>query len=85
MVFPTSSKVASLSGSKRWECNVAAVWGQMATGGGHTPSAEAMTVLGVPVMSKKSFLATEKEIGCKWWTSFRGDHEGSYRGRETVQ
>ena len=69
IAFPTSSKVASLSGSTRWECNMAAVWGQMATGGGHAPLAEAMSVLGVPVMSKKSFIAIEKEIGSKWWTS----------------
>lgn len=63
IAFPTSSKVASLSRSKQRECNVAAVWGQMVTGGGHTPLAEAMPVLGVPVMSKKSFIAIEKEIG----------------------
>ena len=69
MAFPTSSKVASVSEAKRWECNMAAVWGQMVTGGGHTPLAEAMSVLGVPLMSKKSFIAIEKEIGKKWWTS----------------
>jgi len=69
IAFPTSSKVASVSGAKRWECNMAAVWGQMVTGGGHAPLAEAMSVLGVPVMSKKSFIAIEKEIGKKWWTS----------------
>ena len=69
MAFPTSSKVASQSGSQRWECNVAAVWGQMATGGGHAPLVEVMSVLGIPVMSKKSFIATEKEIAGKWWAS----------------
>ena len=66
---PTSSKVTSLGGSKRWECNVAAVWGQMATGGGHAPLAEMMSIFGLPVMSKKSFIAIEKEIGGKWWAS----------------
>ena len=69
IAFPTSSKVASLSGSQLWECNVAAVWGQMATGGGHAPLAELMSVLGVPVMSKKSFIATEKEVAGKWQAS----------------
>lgn len=48
---------------------MAAVWGQMVTGGGHAPLAEAMSVLGVPVMSKKSFIVTEKEIGQQWWAS----------------
>ena len=65
MAFPTWSKVASQSGLQRWECNVAAVWGQMATGGGHAPLVEIMSVLGIPVMFKKSFIATEKEIADK--------------------
>lgn len=34
-----------------WECNLAAVWGQMATGGGHTPLKETVGVLRVPVMN----------------------------------
>ena len=69
LAFPTSSKVSTASGGKRWECNAAAVWGQMATGGGHAPLTEAMSVLGVPVMTKKSFVHTEKEIGQQWWGS----------------
>ena len=41
---------------------MAALWGQVVTEGGHSPLAEAVSsVLGVPVMSKKSFIATEKE------------------------
>lgn len=40
----------------------------MATGGGgHAPLAETMSVFGIPVMSKKSFMATEKEIAGNWW------------------
>lgn len=38
----------------------------MATGGGHKPFAEMMAVLGVPTMTKKSFITTEKKIG-DWW------------------
>jgi len=34
----------------------------MATGGGHAPLAESMAVLGVPSLSKKSFMAIEKRI-----------------------
>lgn len=47
----------------RWECNLAAVWGQMSTGGGHSQLQETMSVLGVPVMSKASFISIEKDIG----------------------
>ena len=66
VAFPTSSKVTGLGGGQRWECNLAAVWGQMSTGGGHAPLAESMSVLGVPVMTKKSFVATEKALGRSW-------------------
>ena len=52
---------------KRWECNLAAVWGQMATGGGHASLTNSMSVLGVPVMSKGSFTPTEADIG-EWWS-----------------
>ena len=50
----------------RWEFNLAAVWGQMSTGGGHSQLEEAMSVVGVPVISKKSFIGTEKDIGEVW-------------------
>ena len=57
----TSPKVKGPNDYKRWECNLAAVWGQMATGGGHNHLQETMSVLGVPVMSKVSFVQTERE------------------------
>ena len=41
----------------------------MATGGGHAPLAEMMSIFRLPVMSKKSFIAIEKEIDGKWWAS----------------
>ena len=62
----TSDKVQGPRGYRRWECNLAAVWGQMSTGGGHAQLQETMSVLGVPVMTKKSFIRTEKDIG-EWW------------------
>ena len=34
-----------MTGGNYWEANLAAVWGQMCTGGGHKPLAEAMAVL----------------------------------------
>ena len=52
----------------RWESNLAAVWAQMVTGGGHATLQETMSVLGVPTMTKKTFMATERDIG-EWWRS----------------
>ena len=42
------------------------MWGQMATGGGHSRLEETMSVLGVPVMTKNSFIDTERAIGELW-------------------
>ena len=50
--FSTSAKVKGMSGGKQWETNLAAVWGQMTTGGGHKPLAEMMAILGVPTMTQ---------------------------------
>ena len=66
--FSTSSKVHCLpDGHVRWECNIAAVWGQMSIGGGFSPLEESMATLGVPVMTKKTFIQTESVIGQWWW------------------
>ena len=61
--IPTSSKIACSNGSKHWECNLAAVWGQMSSGGGFAPLRETKSSLGVPVMSKKTFINTEGSLG----------------------
>ena len=66
ITLETAQKVKGPRGYRRWECNLAAVWGQMATGGGHSQLEETMSVLGVPVMSKKSFIQAERDIG-EWW------------------
>jgi len=39
----------------------------MATGGGFSCLQESMSVLGVPVMTKRSFMATERALGKWWW------------------
>ena len=62
----TLKKVKGPRGYSRWECNLAAVWGQMSTGQGHSQLEESMSVLGVPVMTKASFISTEREIGEQW-------------------
>ena len=64
--FETSKKVKGPRGYSRWECNLAAVWGQMATGSGHSQLQETMSTVGVPVMSKASFIHTERDIGLQW-------------------
>ena len=56
--FSTSSKVQGTSGGCYWECNLVAVWGQMATGGGYAPLSESMAVPGVLSLSKKAFMST---------------------------
>ncbi len=38
----------------------------MATGGGHSKLEEVMSVVGVPVMTKRSFIQTERDIGEVW-------------------
>jgi len=66
MSFPTSTKASGTIGN-HWTTNLAAVWGQMATGGGFNSLEESMSVLGIPVMSKQSFMQTEQQIGQGWW------------------
>jgi len=39
----------------------------MATGSGFNPLKESMSVLGIPVMTKKAFVHTEHMIGKWWW------------------
>ena len=66
IAFETSAKIKGPRGYSRWETNLASVWGQMATGGGHTQLEETMSIIGVPVMSKTSFVTTERQIGEFW-------------------
>ena len=66
ITLETSSKVKGPKNHSRWECNLAAVWGQMTTGGGHSHLEETMSMLGVPVMTKANFISTERDIG-HWW------------------
>ena len=64
-ITSASTKVVAIYLS-RWECNLAAVWGQMSPGGGHSKLEETLSVIGVPVMTKKSFIGTERDIGVTW-------------------
>jgi len=60
MAFPASTKVSGPIGNQ-WTTNLAAIWGQMVTGGGLNSLEESMSAFGVPVMSKWSFICTEQE------------------------
>ena len=66
ITLETADKVKDPRGYSRSECNLAAVWGQMATGGGHSQLKETMSVLGVTVMTKATFIQSERSIGA-WW------------------
>lgn len=70
LAFPTSNRVTCIGEATRWECNVEAVWGQMVTGGGYAPLEESLAVLGVPVMTKKAFIATERDLAQAWRRSY---------------
>ena len=66
--FPKSSKVNCKVTRQSQKCNLAAVWGQMATGGGCSPLQESIPFLVcVAVMTKKSFMATGRALGKCWW------------------
>ncbi len=67
ITLETAQKVKGPKGYRRWECDLAAVWGQVVTGGGHSQLEETMSVVGDPVMSKKSFIESERDIG-EWWS-----------------
>ena len=68
ITFLTSTKTTGLTGRAHWTNNLAAVWGQMTIGGGSNSLEESVSVLGVPVMTKSSFIHTEQVIGKWWWT-----------------
>ena len=71
ITFETTKKVKGPRGYRRWESNLAAVWGQMCTGGGHSQLEESLSTVGVPVMTKASFVHTERDIGELWERELR--------------
>ena len=81
--FATSTKTSGLSGKSYWTNNLAAVWGQMTVGGGFNSLQESLSVLGVPVMTKQSFIDTERTIGKWWWTAL--EQSMSAAGKEEKQ
>ena len=39
--------------------------------GGHSQLKETMSIVGVPVMTKSSFIDMERDIGEMWWKAFK--------------
>lgn len=54
-----SNKVGTVDG-KRWKVNVAAVLGQISTGGGTSTLNLMLSIMGVPAMPKAMFTSTER-------------------------
>ena len=80
IAFSTSTKIDGVDSRKHWECNLAAVWGQMCAGSGQACLKETASVLGIPTMTEKAFVATESAIDKCWWQS----RDESMKGREEV-
>ena len=66
-LFDTCDKVELIhpNGKRRltWEYNAAVVMGEMSTGGGHASMEELFGTLGVPAMTKKTFIDIERSLG----------------------
>ena len=63
------------------------MWGQLSTGGGHSKLEETLNVIGGPVMTNKSFIDTERDIGETWRCALKQSMmEAGQREREiTIQ
>lgn len=66
--YHSSSPKVKGSGKKktRYAVNIGAVWGQMATGGGHSNFNETVAALDVPGMASNTFTNIEQQIGKAW-------------------
>ena len=64
--FNTSNQVHTPNSCSRFEVNIRAVWGQMATGGGCARLNEVSATLGMPGMTNDTFSSLEHQIG-QWW------------------
>ena len=57
-----SSKQVDTADGKRWLVNIAAVLGQLATGGGTSALSRMLSCMGIPDMPKSMFTATERSL-----------------------
>ena len=56
----------------------------MATGGGFNHLQESMGVLGIPVMSKQSFVTTQQAIGKCWWDLFNESMQAAGKAEQEL-
>ena len=82
--FNTSTKTKGLTGNMFWTNNLAAVWGQMTTGGGFNTLEESLSVLNVPVMTKRSFMHAEQITGKWWWSILEESMKSAGRGERQI-
>ena len=59
----SSHQITTNDGKRRWGVNMAAVLGQMSTGGGHTRLNSTLATFNIPGMSKRMFSCTEQFLG----------------------
>ena len=59
----SSTYTTTSTGAKKWHINIAAVLGQMSTGGGNARLEKVLTTMGVPGMRKQLFRSTEQFLG----------------------
>ncbi len=57
----------------------------MTTGGGHSQLEESLGVMGVPVMTKRTFINTERGIGEQWRTNLTESMAEALPGRRRKQ
>lgn len=66
LAVETQPKSKGPGGQLRHSINIAAVWGFMAMGGGHSNMKEILWVLNIPSPDKNTFKKIEEQIGSVW-------------------
>ena len=84
LTFNTSTKTTGLTGNVFWTNNLAAVWGQMTVGGGFNSLEESLSVLNIPVMTKRSFIHAEQVIGKWWWTALEESMKSAGKEEKSI-
>ncbi|KAL9975222.1 hypothetical protein ACROYT_G012355 [Oculina patagonica] len=69
----TQPKSKGPRGQPRYSINIAAVWGFMATGGGHSNMEEILSLLNIPSPDKKTFTKIEEHVGAVWKEALTAD------------
>ena len=73
LAVETQPKSKGPGGQLRHSINIAAVWGFMAMGGGHSNMKEILSVLNIPSPDKNTFKKIEEQIGSVWKEAITAD------------